>query len=64
LEWKKIDIEDTLILLSNFFNNIIVVRSYAYEILKSISNEELNIMLLQLVQSLRYEKVIKKKLIF
>jgi hypothetical protein len=68
-KWDKIDLADALHLLSKEFavnptyykrknigqSTLKIIRNYAVEILNNLSNEELSSILLQLVQTLRYD---------
>lgn len=68
-KWEKIDLADALHLLSKEFSvnltynkrkniaqsTLRIIRNYAVEILSTLSNEELSSILLQLVQTLRYD---------
>jgi len=55
-KWETIDIADALGLLSHEFANLPIVRNYAVKCLSRAKDEELQYYLLQLVQSLRYDK--------
>lgn len=68
-KWDKIDLADALHLLSREFSvnltynkrknigqsTLRIIRDYAVDIINTLSNEELSSILLQLVQTLRYD---------
>lgn len=53
-QWRFVDIDDALVLLTEEFKNEII-REYAIKIIEKSSDEQLLWFLLQLVQALRYE---------
>lgn len=56
------EIDDALLLLSFYFRDQAEVRSFAVKFLEDIPLEEVERYLLQLVQALRYDKVVKTDL--
>ncbi|KAK8803754.1 hypothetical protein WA158_001448 [Blastocystis sp. Blastoise] len=56
--WERIDVEDALILLSKDFENE-YIRQYAVNILQDVSDEDLDLYMLQLVNAIKWEKQFK-----
>ncbi|KAL9641989.1 hypothetical protein ABK040_004045 [Willaertia magna] len=55
ISWTEIDTVDALFLLSKYFKGVEIVRNYAVSILVKAKDNEVLMILLQLVQALRYE---------
>lgn len=59
-KWTEIDVDDALELLGPTFDNP-AVRAYAVDRLRESDDEELLLYLLQLVQALKFEKILPEK---